>query len=244
MKTKSVKITQILSEIWENQSDYQLTYENEVIFSGADFALDIVNYYSEWYYTYTDAPITVHGIVHTATEYEWFYMLWRNYLDNNADNFRKLYQALHYDYNGALNDDYTETYNENKADTFEHGKVSTTTFNDFKTKTTYNSNVTDQVTTDTNDSYRNDTKQNRGGDDTVEQLGSTALTNSGTDTHRIIRDELQNRKTVQGRHGNTADTILSEINLRTDADLSDYILSGFIKRHLYILNEMGCCHGT
>lgn len=244
MKAIPKQMTEIISEIWENQSDYELIYASDIVMmNGADFAITMANYYMNWYYMYTDFPIGGDD-PHTATEYESFYMLWTNYIDNNLENFRRLYQALHQAYNAAFTDDYMETYNENKADTFEHGKVATTSFDHFNTKSTYNSNVEDQVTTDTGDSYRNDTKQLRGGYDDVEQTGSTSLTNSGVDTHRVMRDEMYNRKTVTGRRGNVADQILSEIDLRTDADLTDFIIKGFVERHLFILNEMGCHNGT
>lgn len=233
--SKTVQLTEIIQEIWTNQNDFLIAG----ILSGADVAISFANDYVKWCYTYTALQRIGAEPATEYSKYEWFKVLWDNYVDNNLANFALLYNALHTEYDPVNTIDYKESENMVFSHENSYGKSRTTTFNNLKSQTDYNSNVTDQVTTDTDITLRDDTKQNRGGHDSTTQSGSFTVADSGVDTLTDTKLDTQNYKTYTGRRDvDIASRLMTELKLRTDADLSDYIISGFADRHLYLINDI------
>lgn len=227
MRTRVVKIAEILSDIYANQSYFDVTYSVGVtMLDGSNFAIDLATLYSDWCFLYPD-------IDEHLNEYDWFKKIWTAYTTDNDTNFKRLYDSLSAVYNAADTIDIKKAYNEDKSDELDHGKTVTVTPTDYTSTTTYNSTFTDQTTTDTSTTLRDNTAQARTGYDTVVQSGTLATADTGKDTRTVKRDSTKNFDTIKGRDGNVSQQLLDEIGLRQH-DISDVIISGFVKKYLFL----------
>lgn len=227
MRTRPVKIAEILSDIYANQSYFDVEYVSGTnMLTGANFVTDLCTLYSDWSFIYND-------IDSNYDEYAWFKRLWSAYVSDNLENFKRLYQGLSQAYNASFTVDIRKEYNEDKTDELDHGKTVTVTPTEYMSTTTYNSTFTDQTTTDTSTTLRDDNAQVRSGYDTVEQSGTLETKDSGKDTRTVKRDSLKNYDTISGREGNVAQQLLDEIGLRQH-DVSDIIIAGFVKKYLFL----------
>ena len=208
MRMRTVKIAEILSDIYANQSYFDVTYSVGVtMLDGSNFVIDLATLYSDWCFLYPD-------IDEHLNEYDWFKKIWTAYTTDNDSNFKRLYESLTAVYNAADTIDIKKAYNEDKSDELVHGKTVTVTPTDYTSTTTYNSTFTDQSTTDTSTTLRDNTAQVRTGYDTVAQSGSLATADTGKDTRTIKRDISKNYDTIKGHEGNVAQQLLDEIGLR------------------------------
>lgn len=227
MKVSPVKIAAVLSDIYANQSYFDVEYAAGInMLNGSDFVTQLLTLYSDWSFLYNDIDSNV-------DEYAYFKKIWSSYISDNLHNYQHLYQAMIQAYNASYTTDLRKEYNEEKTDELDHGKTVTVTPNQYKSTTTYNSTFTDRTTTDTSTTLRDDTAQARSGFDTVEQSGTLETKDSGKDTRTIKKDALKNYDHILGREGNVASQILDEIGLRQH-DVSDIIIEGFVKKYLFL----------
>lgn len=233
--TKPVMIQQIADSLMQNESFFNITVNDNEIFSGNDLITELLGSYHSWYFLFVK--------VGSFTEpLQWFKQLWLSYKNKNIDNWARAAEAYALEYNPLQNYSREIQTGYKNTKTLQHGKISTSTTTNMTSETEYDSDTTDDTTTfETPVSYRDAMKSTHGGKDTTTVNGTIEVADTGTDTITDTRLKTDNTVTENGRSGlSMPDEVRKEIELRLADDLSDEIINGFINKHLFLMPAEEC----
>ena len=211
-----------------------------VIVNTAEILNTFASDYFNWSYVYLEYNTAVN------TPVAWFRTLWTHYVDNNQENWRRMYYSLYASDN--IDGEYHKHREENKdiKDELSNGKKTTTEYTNLSTEREYGSSDTDykqinQVTTDTETTPRDQSASIIQGNYKDTQNGKVEATNSGKDTRTITAGADKNYSDEYGFDGDMS-KILESLNLRKREDLARYIIQEFARQNLILVPEMRYDH--
>lgn len=245
LKRKLIQMKEILETLLDEASTPAGTmtvwYDlSTVIVNTAEILNTIASDYFDWSYIYLEYNTAVN------TPVAWFRTLWTHYVDNNQENWRRMYYSLYAsDY---IDGEYHKHLSENKdiTDELTNGKKTTTEYTNLSTEREYGSSgseykQTNQVTTDTETTPRDQSATKIDGKYKDTQNGKIEATNSGKDTRTIKGTAANNYKEEYGFNGDMV-KVLESLNIRKREDLARYIIQEFARQNLILLPEMRCDH--
>ena len=239
MKRTLIQISEILQTLIDESATpagaLAVWYDLETIIISTEEVLQVLatDYYS-WNFIYLDYP-------NTNTPVSWFRKLWANYINNNQENFRKMWFDL---YNSDYMDGVYEKHkSENKdiTDELTNGKKTTTEYTNLSTEREYGSSgseykQTNKITTDLDTTPRDQSAATIEGKYKDTQNGKVEATNSGKDTRTIKADSSKNYIDETGFSGDMKN-IIDMYGLRKKEDLAQFIMQDFARKNLLLVPE-------
>lgn len=245
MKRTLIQVKEILQTLIDEaatpEGSLAVWLDSDTVMISTDEVLQALamDYYT-WDFIYLDYPAT-------NTPVAWFRKMWANYINNNMENFRKMW----YDLNNPDNIEgyYEKHKSENKdiTDEMDNGKTTTTTYTNLSNEREYGSSnttykQTNKITTDLDTTPRDQSAATIEGNYKDTQNGEVKAVNSGKDTRTIKADSSKNYIEEYG-YSNDSNSIIKMFELRKKEDVALFIMQDFAKKNLILLPERRCDNG-
>lgn len=195
---------------------------------------DVRFYLSEHYYEWS--------IFNTGTtkqeKYDNFKYVFQNFVSEMQASIDCIYNALIKEYDPTGDYSRHETTAYKNTHEIEYGKTATNTATDYESKTEYNSTVADDIKTYDGTQVGDAQSTSKTGDDTTTINGTMETSITGTDTITDTRLAADNIHDVVGNNNAPQQSIIDEINLRIENDITDIVMEQFVKKFLFLLPEV------
>lgn len=171
-------------------------------------------------------------------KYEHFKFVFQNFISEMQASIDCIYGALIKEYDPTGDYSRHETTAYKNTHEIEYGKTATNTATDYESKTEYNSTVADDIKTYDSVQVGDAHSMSKSGDDTTTINGTMETAITGTDTITDTRLAADNVRDVVGNNNAPQQSIIDEISLRIENDITDIVMNQFAKKFLFLLPEV------
>lgn len=233
MKRQTATIAEIL-ETTSQTNDLHVTasVDNQTveILSTNDVRFYLSEHYYEWSIFNTGST--------KQEKYDNFKFVFQNFVSEMQASIDCIYNALIKEYDPTGDYSRHETTAYKNTHEIEYGKTATNTATDYESKTEYNSTVADDIKTYDGTQVGDAQSTSKTGDDTTTINGTMETSITGTDTITDTRLAADNIHDVVGNNNAPQQSIIDEINLRIENDITDIVMEQFVKKFLFLLPEV------
>lgn len=200
------------------------------ILSTSDVRFYLFEHYYEWSLFTTGTT--------KQEKYEHFKFVFQNFISELQASIDCIYNALIKEYDPTGDYSRHETTAYKNTHEIKYGKTATNTATDYESKTEYNSTVADDIKTYDGTQVGDAQSTSKTGDDTTTINGTMETSITGTDTITDTRHASDNTHDVVGNNNAPQQSIIDEINLRIENDITDIIMGQFVRKFLFLLPEV------